>query len=237
MNCTESLDRLQAALSRIRDCSLLAQIILISSMGQSIPTRNVPGCTEEPWDPLALCIPLARSSSFPNQSEDHQAAALGTQLQLGLGKARYSSWMKYSQITTKSSIPHQIRHDNAQLLTSTIPVELSPLSCCYPHTSTRLCAAGCRKQTGSLILLLYTISSTKHKDTELSPTPRWSLSSRRGDTSNSLVPMAQWRAEQLASGFDYTCLLPAGSNALLHPASSHNFGEGKEKPVIVTTWI
>lgn len=197
---------------------------------------------EEPWAVPALCIPHARSTSFPIQSSDHQAAALGTQLQLGLGKARYSSWLKCSQMTTKSSIPHQVRHDNGQLLLQPSQWSCPPVLSLPPHQYTALCHWLQKHRPGSLIQLHYTINKTKHKQAKLSLTPRLSLSSRTGDTSKSPFPrhnegQPETKAEQLPSQVYYTCLLPAGSNVLLHSASSHNFGEGKEKPPIETRSI
>lgn len=144
-------------------------------------------------------------------------------------------------MTMKSSIPHQVRHDNGQLLLLPSPWSCPPVLSLSPHQYKALCRWLQKHRPGNLIQLLYTIN-TKHKHAKLSPTPRLSLRTRRGDTSNCLFPwhnegQPETKTEQLVSPFYYTSLLPAGSNVLLHPASPHNFGKGKEKPLIVTRCI
>jgi len=56
---------LQAAPSRIREGSLLAQIILVPSVGQAVSTRNVPGGTEKPWDVPPLLHSACQKCQLP----------------------------------------------------------------------------------------------------------------------------------------------------------------------------
>lgn len=72
---------------------------------------------------FAFCLPEAPASQIKGKIT--RQPALGIQLLLGLGKARYSSRLKCSQMTTKSSIPHHVTRCKEQLVlsqTSSLPV-------------------------------------------------------------------------------------------------------------------
>lgn len=177
---------------------------------------------------FAFCLPEAPASKIKGKIT--RQPALGIQLRLGHGKARYSSRLKCSQMTTKSSIPHHVTRCKEQLVlsqTSSLPI-LSLSS--REHSPAPL-------QKHRPVLLpqpLRSSKSTAHKHTNLPPKPRLSLTSRRRDVSNPFVPVPQLqatraKAKQLASPSRFTCSQLVSRNEPTRPASSYILGKGKKK--------